>query len=226
MGRMRIFSGYVVALGIAFLGFAAQVQATGTPGRAVPTSVAPGLFGSSEWRRSSFTAFAQWREMLLRYEAETENDYDCSTLTFVMRCGFENWRTTLEEISNQPFDERLDAVNRYVNRALYVSDQRNWGVPDYWATPGEFLHKDGDCEDYAIVKYLSLKDLHVPPEAMRIVVLEDTNLSAIHAVLAVYSNDRWYILDNQVPYVVEADSIFHYRPIYSINETAWWLHRD
>lgn len=223
---MKIFSGHILAIVVVLLGAAPQVQATGTHSGAEPVSVTPGLFGSSEWRRSSFTAFAQWREMLVRYEAEADNDYDCSTLNFVMLCGFENWRDTLGTLSDQPLDERLDAVNRYVNRGLYVSDQRNWGVPDYWATPGEFLHKDGDCEDYAIIKYLSLKDLNVPPEAMRIVVLEDTNLDVIHAVLAVYSGDRWYILDNQVPYVVEADSVFHYRPIYSINETAWWLHRN
>lgn len=223
---MKIFGAYMVAVGIAFLGFPTQAQATAAHSGAEQASVTPGLFGSSEWRRSSFTAFAQWQEMLVRYEAEADNDYDCSTLDFVLLCGFENWRDTLGALSSQPIEELLDAVNRYVNRGLYVTDQRNWGVPDYWATPGEFLHKDGDCEDYAIVKYLSLKDLGVPPEAMRIVVLEDRNLEAIHAVLAVYSGDRWFILDNQVSYVVEADSIFHYRPIYSINETAWWLHRN
>jgi hypothetical protein len=33
------------------------------------------------------------------------------------------------------------------------------------------------------------------------------------------------VLDNQISRVVPAEIINHYKPIYSINEQAWWLHR-
>jgi predicted transglutaminase-like cysteine proteinase len=46
-----------------------------------------------------------------------------------------------------------------------------------------------------------------------------------HAVLAVYINGTIMILDNQARQVVRADSIRHYRPYYSINESSWWLHK-
>ena len=114
-----------------------------------------------------------------------------------------------------------------------MTDMVNWGQADYWETIHEFLRQDGDCEDYAIAKYFSLKALGFDPATMRIVIVEDMNLHTPHAVLAVYASanpgdgkgDAPLILDNQLPHPVKATSILHYRPIYSINETAWWFHR-
>ena len=44
-------------------------------------------------------------------------------------------------------------------------------------------------------------------------------------MLVVYLDGRALVLDNQVPAVVDARMIAHYRAIYSINEQHWWLHR-
>jgi predicted transglutaminase-like cysteine proteinase len=60
---------------------------------------------------------------------------------------------------------------------------------------------------------------------MRVVALQDLNLNLGHAVLVVYVNDRPMLLDNQIAAVVPANSIKHYNPVFSINETGWWLHR-
>ena len=38
-------------------------------------------------------------------------------------------------------------------------------------------------------------------------------------------NGVWYVLDNQVAAVLPDSAILHYQPVYSINESAWWLHR-
>jgi len=112
-----------------------------------------------------------------------------------------------------------------MNARADILDLVNWGVEDYWATPGQCLQRNGDCEDYAIAKYMSRRALGVPPEAMRIVVLKDRNLGIGHAVLAVTLGADTPIFDNQISTVVRHLRIRHYRPIYSINETAWWLHR-
>ncbi len=142
-----------------------------------------------------------------------------------VQCAEERLAKLLAELAGKPLVEQLSAVNRFFNRAPYVLDPVNWGVPDYWASPGQFAAKDGDCEDYAIAKYLALRRLGVPARAMRIVVLEDRNLNTDHAVLAVRDAEgRIWILDNQTPVVVKAERIRHYRPVYSINEEAWWLH--
>jgi predicted transglutaminase-like cysteine proteinase len=120
--------------------------------------------------------------------------------------------------------ETLDAINRMVNAVRYIPDEENWGAPDHWATPGEFYRRSGDCEDFAIAKYVALKALGFDPSRMRIVVLVDEELRKHHAVLMVDSERGRMILDNQIAQVVRDSEIKHYRPIYSINEEAWWLH--
>jgi predicted transglutaminase-like cysteine proteinase len=112
-----------------------------------------------------------------------------------------------------------------MNRARYITDLVNWGTQDYWATASEFFWKDGDCEDYAIAKYLSLKALGFAQDSLRVVVVQDLNLKIPHAILVVYLDGKALLLDNQVGTVIEAERVRHYRPIYSVNETAWWLHR-
>lgn len=59
---------------------------------------------------------------------------------------------------------------------------------------------------------------------MRLVILQDENLRAAHAVLAVKYDGKYMILDNQVNAVLPDTQILHYRPVYSINEGGWWLH--
>ena len=46
-----------------------------------------------------------------------------------------------------------------IARTTYLEDLANYGLPDYWATPLQFLDRDGDCEDYAIAKFVSLREL-------------------------------------------------------------------
>ena len=119
---------------------------------------------------------------------------------------------------------QLDLVNDFMNKFPYIEDIVNWGQANYWEAPLEFLHKSGDCKDYAIAKYMSLRYLGWPVDALRLVVLRDVNLSADHAVLAVYTADGILILDNQIRDVTNAQNIHHYRPYYSINEQYWWFH--
>jgi len=98
-------------------------------------------------------------------------------------------------------------------------------MEDYWETPHEFIEISGDCEDYAISKYTSLRALGVPADKMRIIILQDLNLGGIvHAVLGIYVDGELLILDNQIKQVTSALKIYHYRPIYGINEDAWWAY--
>ena len=85
------------------------------------------------------------------------------------------------------------------------------------------MEVSGNCKDYAIAKYYSLRALGIPAERLRVIVLQDLNLGGIiHAVLGIYDGDKLLILDNQVKQVMPALKIYHYRPIYGINEDHWW----
>jgi predicted transglutaminase-like cysteine proteinase len=177
------------------------------------------LFGSREIHSANLKMFPKWRGTLQRFEAELKS---CET----GRCRKKQWQAVIDGLRGKDLMTQLRELNTEMNDKRYITDPVNWNLPDYWATPFQFLRKNGDCEDYAISKYMALRDLGVAAEDMRIVVLNDLNLRIAHAVLAVYVNGKPYILDNQISTVVPATSIRHYQPVYSINENGWWLHRS
>lgn len=115
-------------------------------------------------------------------------------------------------------------VNDLINRQTYITDNRNWGKSDYWATPVEFLTRGGDCEDFAIAKYTALRALGVPEERLRVAIVHDEIKDIPHAVLIVYTEKGAVMLDNQMDKPVKTSETSRYRPIFSINRTAWWLH--
>ena len=94
---------------------------------------------------------------------------------------------------------RLDEANRAVNTAIrYVSDFAQFGEADRWSTPlASFATAKGDCEDYAIAKYVALREAGFPQEEMRLVLVRDRAVRQDHAVLATYLEGRWLILDNR-----------------------------
>lgn len=164
------------------------------------------LFGLSEIKSEQLASFTKWTGMLARLNADARAG---SALDFV---------PAGDDLA------ALNAVNSMVNTVRYVPDEENWGAADHWATPGEFYRRSGDCEDFAIAKYVALKALGFDPADMRIVVLVDERLLRHHAVLMVDTEMGRMILDNQIAQVVRDTEIEHYQPIYSINENAWWLH--
>ena len=120
--------------------------------------------------------------------------------------------------------ELLRYVNSFWNTWPYVEDIVNWKQEDYWEIPAEFLKKSGDCEDYSIIKYFTLKELGVAPESMRIVVVRDTIRNFAHAVLVVYLNGDAFILDNLSNSVLSHTKLRQYSPQYSVNEFGRWAH--
>lgn len=183
------------------------------------------IFGTREVRNPNISQFTKWTRVLAREPPERpQYSLPCVRLRGG-RCPMPEWRQLISSLRGQPQMRQIDAVHRLFNRVPYVEDPQNWGVPDYWATPLEFLSRDGDCEDYAIAKYVSLRELGFPASQLRILVLNDLNLRVPHAILVVFLEGRAYLLDNQIPTVVPMEIVRHYQPIFSINEEAWWLHQ-
>jgi predicted transglutaminase-like cysteine proteinase len=94
---------------------------------------------------------------------------------------------------------RVGEVNRAINLAIrYESDTSHHGAPDVWASPLATLSSGrGDCEDYALAKYLALREAGVPVDDIRFVIVRDTKLEENHAVVTVRFGDRWLVLDNR-----------------------------
>ena len=120
----------------------------------------------------------------------------------------------------------LQPVNGFFNQVPYVSDLEHWGVEDYWATPVEMLASfGGDCEDYAIGKYFSLKEIGVPISRLRITYVRAVNLNVSHMVLAYYRTPEAepLILDNLVGDIRPASQRTDLVPVYSFNDDDLWF---
>jgi predicted transglutaminase-like cysteine proteinase len=135
------------------------------------------------------------------------------------------WKAKLQSLKNSSTRDQIAAVNDYINYVSYVEDSQNYGTSDKWATPIEFLAKGGDCEDFAIAKYASLRALGFSTDQLRIAIVQDKIKNIAHAVLIVYTEQGTYVLDNQDKRLRSAAEVTRYKPVFSINATYWWLHR-
>jgi predicted transglutaminase-like cysteine proteinase len=126
--------------------------------------------------------------------------------------------------------EKLEKVNSFFNKKIvFASDMDVYGVNDYWATPIEFLsHGAGDCEDYAIAKYFSLKMMGVAEEKLRIAYVKALQYNIFHMVMIYYSNPgaEPLILDSLIDSIRPASERQDLLPIFTFNGTGLWLAHD
>lgn len=186
---------------------------------------AMGLFGSVEFKAASLQALPQWVRVLEKLPAEQKIFRQCDINPATCKSpAMMVWRGKLKTMASLPPIKQLQAVNTFANQWVYRYDDEAWGSADYWATPFEFLRNSGDCEDYAIFKYVSLRHLGFMPENLRIVVVRDTIRNTDHAVLMAVVDNIPYILDSLFTAVLPHTDILQYVPHYSVNEQFRWAH--
>lgn len=189
----------------------------------LPAQAFQSYFINREVKADNIKMFPKWVDMLSRYDDASHKLDDICGEDQYSACKLKDWKDFLTDLRGKPLLEQMSAVNRFVNKYPYVEDIVNWGMEDYWETPYEFQLKNGDCEDYAIAKFMSLRALGISGDVLRVAIVRDLNLGGIiHAVLVVYVNGEAYVLDNQIKQVIPAIKIYHYVPVYSINEKHWW----
>lgn len=138
----------------------------------------------------------------------------------------EKWEQLANISRRAPEERQLRLVNGFFNTVPFKSDIGHWGEEDYWATPVELLATHGgDCEDYSIAKYLTLRALGVPDEKLRIVYVKALELNQAHMILAYYPTPEGdpLILDNLVNEIKPASQRTDLEPVYSFNGEGLWL---
>ena len=123
---------------------------------------------------------------------------------------------------------RLGEINRAINLAIHpMSDLAQYGEIDVWSSPLlTFTTGSGDCEDYAIAKFVALHQAGIPPEDLRIVIMHDTIRGEDHAVAAARLDGHWLTLDNRRMTMVEDTHIRNYRPLYVIDQYGVMQYAD
>lgn len=137
------------------------------------------------------------------------------------------WQQLLLQLRYADEQTQLHAVNQFFNDKLrYTEDIDAWHDVDYWATPIESLRKgEADCEDYAIAKYFTLRQLGISEDKLRITYVKALRYNRAHMVLA------WYLTPEAIPLVLDsltntispATQRMDLLPVYSFNNTGLWL---
>ncbi len=130
------------------------------------------------------------------FEISTKNISQCKNQ--ICKNILNHYANFMKKIEHESFIRKLELINSYLNSLMpRYDDFYNTNV-DVWSTRSEFLRRGGgDCEEYAISKRDSLKDLGVDNQKCLLVV-QEKNTKKYHMVLAVWENlhKEPLILDN------------------------------
>jgi len=128
---------------------------------------------------------------------QTERLYGPATPAARQR--IDEWAALLKNPPQGTIQDKLNQVNRFFNaRMAFKDDIVVWHQQDYWATPIEFLRKGaGDCEDFALAKYFTLREMGVPANQLRITYVKALQLNQAHMVVT------WYATPDAIPLVLD-----------------------
>lgn len=216
----------VVAIGMT----AAAVQGSQpaqayTLGQLVTATKAPtnAAFASVAVRAENAPQIEQWRRVVRATEGSRSLE-DCLNSGRGCPGGYgASWRGMMLSARGMDHGAQADTVNRFFNRLAYRTDAQEYGQSDHWATPVEFLTRGaGDCEDFAIAKFFSLKALGFADDDLRVVAVFDRVERIGHAVLTVSIGGSRFVLDNRSDVVFPETRFRDYRPVLSMNEAGTW----
>lgn len=190
-----------------------------------PLAAAEQLFGHVGFKSARLSALPRWVNVLEKIEQEQDIYTACERSADACPSRVvEDWRRFIVKMRGKSQLEQLEKVNLYANKWRYIEDRKLWQKSDYWASPLEFISHSGDCEDYSIFKYITLKHLGFTEDQLRMVVVRDTVRNIAHAVLSVRVADKTYIMDNLFNRVLEDKQMLQYKPYYSVNANARWTY--
>jgi predicted transglutaminase-like cysteine proteinase len=135
------------------------------------------------------------------------------------------WGKLFGELKKLSGFAQIAKLNAALNAIVaYKTDLRAFGREDYWATPAQMLKSGGDCEEFALLKYVTLLELGYREDALRLVIVQDTKRKAGHAILTVALQGKVFALDSLTDAPARPHQVAHYRPVYSVSANQRWIH--
>jgi predicted transglutaminase-like cysteine proteinase len=184
-----------------------------------------GLFGTIEIASDDLTSLPQWKRVISSFKELDKQAALCDR--DIQKCKSQQmtlWRAKIQELELETANAKVRQINSFINKWRMATDEETYKRSDHWAEPLEFIVNGGDSEDFAIMKYISLKELGIPASSMRIVVTNDVLRGKTHTILSVDTGSERYVLDSQNNTILREDLVRYYVPFYSLNETKRWAH--
>ena len=228
----RAWRAGIVACGLAWFGPAAlRAETADVPVTAAPVEVRPSAepFGLAAFSLSSGGLHDKWLGVQRRLDDEMvqlalcEGDRDGCASPAALK-----FLDIVDVARQREGRARLGEINRAINLAIRpISDVTQHDQIDVWTSPLATLARGGgDCEDYAIAKFVALRRAGIAPEDLRIVVLHDTIRGEDHAVAAALVDGRWLMLDNRRMAMVADADVRNLRPTFVIGQHGVMRYTD
>jgi predicted transglutaminase-like cysteine proteinase len=128
----------------------------------------------------------------------------------------------LREFASEPPLEQAKAVHWLVNTRPYREDQQQFGRSDVWQNPFSFWRQGGDCEDFAIAKYMALRALGFADSQLRLTIVSGRAARDVHAVLLIDVSGEWYVADNLLYSLRRLSRYDDWKPIFSVSDAGAW----
>lgn len=136
----------------------------------------------------------------------------------------------MEKQSGLPEEQIVINVNNFYNQLEYRSDQKTWNKSDYWASRLEFLGRgQGDCEDFAVAKFLTMMQLGVPGEKIFLTYVRARGFpEPAHLVATYYKNLGTvpFVLDNYIKKILPATQRPDLVPVYSFTARDLYIQKQ
>jgi len=136
----------------------------------------------------------------------------------------------MEKLVDLPEDQVVNKVNGFFNQLEYRPDIKTWKKSDYWASRLEFLGQgQGDCEDYAVAKFLTMIQLGVPAEKLFLTYVKAVGYAdAAHLVVTYYKEPDTppFVLDNYNKTILPATQRTDLVPVYSFTANDLYIQKQ
>src|SRR4029077_4761759 len=127
---------------------------------------------------------AKWADLQSRFRLDEEILSECRAGSTNCPVAARRFLQIVELGRQRQGRARLAEINRAVNFSIRpVSDWAQYGVADFWSAPLVTLGAGaGDCEDYAVLKYVALREAGIAPDDLRLLIVYYPRRRTNHAV--------------------------------------------
>ena len=200
---------------------AAMVIAFAQAGAATPAQAEQAFSAYSEIKLPATQNFPKWQQVREQLAAEAKEVEICLRAADCIATAAEiagRLRTVTEE---SPLAQ-AEAVHLMMNARPYREDRRQFGRNDVWQSAFAFWEQGGDCEDYAIAKYMVFSALGFSQAQLRLTVMTSRSRGEVHAVLLIEIDGAWYVSDNLKRELRRLDRYKGWNPVFSVSEAGAW----
>ncbi|HWK95689.1 MAG TPA: transglutaminase-like cysteine peptidase [Pseudolabrys sp.] len=188
-----------------------------------PQLAAPfGLAPTALPERSTQAMNAKWKSLQANIALETRIAAMCRQMPEACPASTARFLAIVDAARETQGRARAGLINRAVNLAIRFSrDTAQFGVPDVWQSPlMTFASGSGDCEDYAIAKYVALREAGMSADDLKLVIVHNERNGEDHAVTAARIDGEWLVLDNRTMLMLTDAQASDLKPLIALGEDA------